>query len=437
MNSREAAYRTLTEVGKVGRGKSKHRPRNDPDLYGGEYPFIQTGDVKHAPFYVTSHSQTYNEQGLAQSKLWPTGTLCITIAANIGDTALLTYPACFPDSILGFEAKPNEADARYIKYCLDAYKAQIQLMSQGTTQDNLSLEKLLKMRFWIPELQVQQKIAANLSAYDELIANNQRRIVLLGSMADDIYREWFVRMRFPGYRDTKLVKGLPAGWSTVPVRKVADINSQSIRPGARPQSIRYLDIGSVGTNECTIPEPISYISAPGRARRIVQHGDILWSSVRPGNRAYCLMLTPPKDLVASTGFAVITARDGMPFSYLYRAVTTTDFVDQMVAVAKGSAYPATSFDDFERARIVLPPQSLLHRFHATCEPMLTQESRLRAINAVAAQQRDALLPRLISGKLRVDALDICLPPGMREEAEQASSKAVGRAVTKLALTPAV
>ncbi len=95
----------LNELGKVNRGKSKHRPRNDPILYGGKYPFIQTGDVKHSPFYVTTHSVTYNEKGLAQSKLWPKGTLCITIAANIAETAILSYPACFPDSIVIQHAK--------------------------------------------------------------------------------------------------------------------------------------------------------------------------------------------------------------------------------------------------------------------------------------------------------------------------------------------
>ena len=199
MSLREVEFKSLAQVGSVGRGKSKHRPRNDPDLYGGDYPFVQTGDVKHAAFYLREFSQTYNERGLAQSKLWPAGTLCITIAANIGDTAILEAPACFPDSILGFQPKAGEADVRYVKYCLDAFKSQIQLISQGTTQDNLSLDKLLKLKFWFPQVSVQEKIAAMLSAYDDLIANNQRRIALLETMAEEIYREWFVRMRFPGF----------------------------------------------------------------------------------------------------------------------------------------------------------------------------------------------------------------------------------------------
>ena len=93
---------TLDKMGVVSRGKSKHRPRNDARLFGGKYPFIQTGDIGSAGLYVLDYSQTYNEEGLAQSKLWAKDTLCITIAANIADTALLAFPACFPDSIIGF-----------------------------------------------------------------------------------------------------------------------------------------------------------------------------------------------------------------------------------------------------------------------------------------------------------------------------------------------
>jgi type I restriction enzyme S subunit len=123
MKQYESQFRKLTEVGSVSRGKSKHRPRNAPELYGGSYLFVQTGDVKHANFYITDYTQTYSERGLAQSKLWQPGTLLITIAANIADTAVLKIHACFPDSIIGFIPKKGESDVKFIKYCLDTYKS--------------------------------------------------------------------------------------------------------------------------------------------------------------------------------------------------------------------------------------------------------------------------------------------------------------------------
>src|SRR5260370_30083549 len=131
----------LHELGFVGRGRSRHRPRDDASLYGGKYPFIQTGDVKSANLYVSNYTQTYSEKGLAQSKLWSPGTLCITIAANIAETAILKIKACFPDSIVGFVPYPDVADVKFIKYYIDTIKLQMQLISKGTTQDNLSLDK--------------------------------------------------------------------------------------------------------------------------------------------------------------------------------------------------------------------------------------------------------------------------------------------------------
>ena len=248
MSTHEQLFRRLDEVGKLSRGKSKHRPRNDPELYGGPHPFIQTGDVKHSSFFVTRHTQTYSDKGLAQSKLWPAGTLCITIAANIADTAVLSFPACFPDSIIGFTAKHRVSNVAFIKYCLDTYKREMRSISQGTTQDNLSQGKLLSLKFRIPNFETQQKIAAILSTYDDLIANNQRRITLLEHMAEDIYREWFVRLRFPGHGSVKVEKGVPQGWSYVDLSQIATVNSTSMKKGKEPERILYIDISAVMTS---------------------------------------------------------------------------------------------------------------------------------------------------------------------------------------------
>lgn len=188
----------LNELGFVGRGKSRHRPRNADFLYGGSYPFFQTGDIKAADFYLTKYTQTYSEAGLAQSKLWKPGTLCITIAANIAESAILGIEGCFPDSVVGFIADPQKADVRFIKYYMDTLKLRMQNISHGATQDNLSVDKLLSFDFNIPPLPLQRRIAGILSAYDELIENSQRRIKILETMARALYREWFIHFRYPG-----------------------------------------------------------------------------------------------------------------------------------------------------------------------------------------------------------------------------------------------
>jgi type I restriction enzyme S subunit len=146
----------LEELGLLGRGKSKHRPRNDPSLYGGEFPFIQTGEVKEASLYITNYSQTYNEKGLTQSKLWNAGTLLITIAANIAETAILTFSACFPDSVVGFIADSNQVSAEFIKYSIDTIKVRMRNVSTGAAQDNLSLEKIRIFDFLVPDKETMQ-----------------------------------------------------------------------------------------------------------------------------------------------------------------------------------------------------------------------------------------------------------------------------------------
>ncbi|WP_217997851.1 restriction endonuclease subunit S [Alicyclobacillus acidiphilus] len=123
------------------RGKFSHRPRNDPSLYDGEYPFIQTGDVASAGKFLVEYSQTLNEQGFAVSKMFPKGTLVMTIAANIGDLSILNFEACFPDSIVGFVPK-RQIDLNYLYYNLTAMKKEFLRTSTVNTQMNLNVERI-------------------------------------------------------------------------------------------------------------------------------------------------------------------------------------------------------------------------------------------------------------------------------------------------------
>ncbi len=160
--------KTLEEIATTfGRGKSKHRPRNEPKLYGGEYPFIQTGDIRNAGHQVTEYSQTYNEAGLAQSKLWPKGTICITIAANIAETAILGFDACFPDSVIGIVADPKEADIDYVEYLLQSFKARIQSLGQGSAQANINMGTFENERFPFPSVKEQKRIVEKLNSLSE------------------------------------------------------------------------------------------------------------------------------------------------------------------------------------------------------------------------------------------------------------------------------
>jgi type I restriction enzyme S subunit len=143
------AWASLPQLGELNRGKSKHRPRNDERLFGGVYPFIQTGEVRKADGVITTYSQTYSEFGLVQSRLWPKGTLCITIAANIAETAILGFDGCFPDSVVGFIPEDG-TDVRFVEYFIRTAKEDLERYAPATAQKNINLQTLRGVAIPLP-----------------------------------------------------------------------------------------------------------------------------------------------------------------------------------------------------------------------------------------------------------------------------------------------
>ena len=158
------AYTHLANLGELGRGKSKHRPRNAPELFGGPYPFIQTGEIKAAGRIIGDHFQTYSELGLEQSKLWPGGTLCITIAANIAETAFLGFDSCFPDSVVGFTATKTLVLPEYVELFIKSVRTRIEAYAPATAQKNINLTTLENLVVPLCSLQEQQVLVDQLEA---------------------------------------------------------------------------------------------------------------------------------------------------------------------------------------------------------------------------------------------------------------------------------
>lgn len=210
----------LSEVSKIGRGKSKHRPRDAEFLYGGQYPFIQTGDIRNADLYLTNYTQTYSEAGLKQSKLWDENTLCITIAANIAETTILQIKACFPDSIIGLIPNENDATVLFVKYQFDKFKIEIQNLSQGVAQANLNQEKLSNIEFNFPSLEEQTKIANFLSSVDEKLNLLKEKKSLLEEYKKGIMQKIFnqeIRFKDDNGEDF-------GDWEEKSLGNIADVN---------------------------------------------------------------------------------------------------------------------------------------------------------------------------------------------------------------------
>ncbi len=263
--------------------------------------------------------------------------------------------------------------------------------------------KLIKVH--LPQIDEQIAIRNIVAVYDDLIATNQRRIALLEEAARRMYREWFVSLRFPGHESVPVKDGVPEGWQTQTLASVADVNARTIGSRDKPDSLLYIDISSVSTGHIASATFYSFAEAPGRARRRVVHGDIIWSCVRPNRRSYALIWEPGEKLVVSTGFAVLSATS-VPFSYLYLATTTDAFVGHLEQNATGAAYPAVTAKIFEDAEILVPDGETLTAFDLVVLPLLEQVETLNRQNTELAQARDLLLPKLMSGQLDVSGIQL-------------------------------
>ena len=240
--------RKLTDVGDIARGKSKHRPRNDKKLFGGKYPFVQTGDVASAGLFLTNYSQTYNEFGLAQSKLWPSGTLLITIAANIAETSILGIDAAFPDSIIGFTAK--NSDVVFIKTLIDKFSNGLKRKAETSSQANLNLAKLSDLDIVVPNYDEQKQISSFFQNLDNLIAANQRKLDLLKEQKKGYLQKMFPKngakvpeLRFAGFTDA---------WEQRKLGEVATfLNGRAYKQDELLDSGKYkvLRVGNFYTND--------------------------------------------------------------------------------------------------------------------------------------------------------------------------------------------
>jgi type I restriction enzyme S subunit len=176
----------LPRTGEMSRGRSRHRPRNEPSLFGGQYPFIQTGDIAQSGGRITSHKQNYSETGLTQSRLWPKGTICITIAANIAESAILTYPACFPDSVVGIIANPKICVAEYIEYFIRVAKADLAMFAPATAQKNINIAILNEVSVPLPPLPEQQEIVRRVRSLFKLADKIEARYTKAQAQVDKL-----------------------------------------------------------------------------------------------------------------------------------------------------------------------------------------------------------------------------------------------------------
>ena len=419
--------RKLIEMGTLSRGRSQHRPRNDSKLYGGKYPFIQTGDVKNSNLYIEKYSQTYNDFGLNQSKLWPENTLCITIAANIADTGILSFPACFPDSIIGFTATKGKTDVRYVKYCFDLLQKSIQNMSKGSTQDNLSMEKLEQLEFNCPSFENQQKIAAVLSSLDDKIALNNRINAKLEQMAKRLYDYWFVQFDFPNadgkpYKSTggkmvwneELKREIPAGWEVKKLGELFTTNrgvSYSTKTITGDIGIPMINLASFSPDGSYKIDGIKIYTGEYTEEKVLKPFDLVMCNTQQTAIDFSkdiigkALLVPDifeGDITSSHHVNTLKVHNEKLKFYLYRLFNTDYFHAYISHFASGTNIMGLDFAGVENYTAVIPGDEILSKFADFTLNIEKKKSEIVRENKKLISLRDRLLPLLMNGQVEVN-----------------------------------
>ncbi len=372
------------------------------------YPMIRVTDIRRGFVETTGAVRVDEETYLQFSKKHrpQVGDILFSRVGSYGNSAYVNSNEefCLGQNTVCITPEQSRIQPSFL-YCAlnsDALRNQIEALVGGASQGTISLKSIRKLRVPLPPLPEQHRIAGILSAYDALMENSQRRIRILESMARALYREWFVHFRYPGHESVPRVDSplgpIPQGWEGKKLSEVAEVNRAQINARTAPAELHYIDIASVSPGQIDSTTTYAFADAPGRARRIIQHGDVLWSCVRPNRRSHAQVMHPEPDTIASTGFAVLTATK-VPFTFLYFATTTDDFVSFLVNNATGAAYPAVSGSTFEKADLLIPPAPLLKKFGDTTIPMAEQIHTLQRQIQNLRQTRDLLLPRLLAGQV--------------------------------------
>lgn len=359
--------------------------------------------------YIASNGMLYisdeTHEKLKRSQLKKDDILFSMAGVYLGKTAILRekdVPANTNQAVALIRIAPSKCNLEYVYYFLNLSETvtKVNSVSGQAAQPNINLKQIGNIEIVIPPRNTQNKIVNILSTYDNLIENTQKQIKLLEEIAQRLYKEWFVDLRFPNHENTPIVDSIPDGWKVAKLSDIADVNKQSISKQYPHDCVDYVDLGSVSNGHIEATTKFATQEAPGRAKRIAGDGDIIWGMVRPNLKSYALVFHPTETSVFSTGFAILSAKK-VPFSFLYCYVTQEDFVGYLVNCTNGAAYPAVKPKHFEEATIIVPTDKLLEKFHLIVEPMYREIEVLEKQILCAKETRDSLLSKLMSGEIEV------------------------------------
>ena len=388
----------LSQLGEFARGKSKHRPRNDKKLFeGGGYPLIQTGDIKESNLFVKKHSVEYNDFGLNQSKLWESGTLCITIAANIAETAVLKYPMCFPDSVVGFNAYENESSSLFMHYVFTYIKQAIQKSASGSIQDNINLEYLSSLEFRIPSKEYQDKIVKVLGTIDSKIENLIDLNELLNKMIKNIYEYIFIEFENSKskndlvYND-KIKNYIPKNWK---IKKLSELVEVNKTPFNSLSSVDVIDL-SIMSSSMVYVDKLNTSDNFSTNLFNLKEGDLLFGSIRPYLKKACI--SPINGAVTGTVLSLKPINND-DYNFCFATLTNDRIFDYAMKVSKGTKMPVVGIDDLLNYEIPYSKEASKKFNEIPLKNNIINNSKLIM---ELKKIRDFLLPLLMTGEIKIE-----------------------------------
>lgn len=287
----------------------------------------------------------------------------------------------------------------YLYYIMKSkrFYAQADIYAIGSAQRTLSLSSLRRMKVSIPALEQQRKIIDLVLPYDQLIETNNKRIKVLETIAESLYKEWFVRFRYPGHKEVIYEDGIPKGWKRKKIKDLAIEVDKPERAENRDQFHHYLPIDCLPSRSMSLKEEDTIDNAESSLISF-KKGDILFGAMRP---YFHKVIIAPFDGLTRTTCFVFNARENVYKYYLYLLMFQKSTIDYATTVAVGSTMPYDRWKDFSRMNIIVPDVSTITQFNTYIEPIIYRIIGSYKINQQLIEQRDLLLSRLMSGKLEV------------------------------------
>ena len=327
----------------------------------------------------------------------------LTTEAPLGELAILhdSERIALAQRIILLRARPGHIDPHFLFYALQSDSAQGELKARasGTTVLGIKQSELRQVRVPTFPLPAQRRIAGILSAYDELIENNQRRIQILETMARALYREWFVEFRFPGHDKIPRVASrfgdIPKGWEIKKVGDIAENIRRNVPKGDLDVPRPYVGLEHIPRRSLAL-DAWEMTTELGSTKLEFRKGEVIFGKVRP---YFHKVSVSPFDGVCSADTIVIRARRPEDYAFMVACVSSDAFVAHASATANGSKMPRANWDVLEKYEVVIPQGKVIRHFSALLVGILAQEQMLMFQIHNLRRTRDLLLPRLISGQV--------------------------------------